>query len=124
MAHLEAVWAFVQGVQAYRRRALARLSGSPHVLRLTYMGGHPGIWEPEEFLVGRVGDQLRLVDRRGDRWYDLPLDRIGGLTSLEAGCVSVSFEPTAGLRTAVAFRAEEGGPESYRKLLDLLVPGA
>lgn len=123
MANLGAVWAFMHGVQAFRHRAMARLSGSPSVLRLLYLGGHPGIFGQEEFWVGRVSGRLRLVDRRGDRWYDLPLDRIGGLACDEQGTVRVDFEPTAGLRTTVAFQAEAGGAESYRKLWNMVMSG-
>jgi len=123
VANLGAVWAFMQGMQAYRRRAMARLSGSPCVVRLTYLGGHPGIFEQEEFWVGRVSDQLRLVDRRGDRWYDLPLERIGGLACDDQGRVAVAFEPTAGLRLTVAFQAEAGGEEDLRKLRTMVAEG-
>jgi len=121
MAEMGAIRLFLQGAEAYRRRAAERLSGSPYMLKLTYLGGHPGIWNPEEFWVGRVADRLRLVDQRGERCYDLPLDRINGLGCDEEGHVELTFEPTAGLVTRVSFQAGERGTESYRKLARMVM---
>lgn len=121
MASLSAVWAYVQGVESFRRRAAARLSGSPVIVRATYLSGHPGIWEAEPFWVGLVADRLRLVDQRGERCYDLPVERIQGISLGEQGDLRVDFEPTAGLRTTVALRADEGAAESCRKLLEAVM---
>lgn len=120
MSHMGAIRAFIQGAEAYRRKAADQLSGSPYMLRLTYLGGHPGIWNSEEFWVGRVEGNLRLVDQRGERWYDMPIDRINGLGCNEDGHVELHFEPTAGLLTTVAFQASEAGTASYRKLVRMM----
>lgn len=116
MTTVAAILAFVQGTEAFRRRAAARLPGSPFMLRLTYLSGHPGMYQSEPVWAGRVGDRLRLVDQRGERHYDLPLDRISTVSYGSGGQVQIGFEPTAGLQTTVAFAAEEG---AYGRLLQL-----
>jgi hypothetical protein len=120
MAQLEAVLAFLQGAEAHRRRARSRLYGSPCIVRLTYLGGHPGIWQQAEFWAGLVSDRLRLVDARGEQCYDLPLDRIGGLSYDADGRLRLDYEPTAGLVTTLAFEAEEGR-EGYQKLRHMML---
>jgi|GEM_PF-4093940 len=126
MADFKALLAFVQGAEAYRGRAARRLAGSPFMLRYTYVGGHPGIWESEGFWLGRVGNHLRMVDTVGDRCYDLPLDRIRGVSCSHDGLVHLRFEPTAGLLTTVALRPEEGGHggSSNSRLLHMVLLGA
>ncbi|HWI65528.1 MAG TPA: hypothetical protein VNT75_27165 [Symbiobacteriaceae bacterium] len=121
MSYMGAIRSFLQGAEAFRRRAAERLNGSPYVLKLTYLGGHPGIWDPAEFYIGRVEGCLRLVDQRGERCYDLPIDRINGMGCDEEGHVELQFEPTAGLVTTVAFQSGQGGTEGYRKLVRLIV---
>lgn len=106
MAGLGAVWAFLQGVDAFARQRGQHLSGSPFVVQLQYRGGHPGIWAAEPLWAGLLADRLRLVDQRGERCYDLPLDRICGIAWDGSGHLQVGFEPTAGLVTTVAFEAE------------------
>jgi hypothetical protein len=117
MANMGAILAFLQGAEAYRRKVAERLTGSPCMLRLTYLGGHPGIWEPAEFFVGRVADRLRLVDQRGELCYDLPVERIVGLGCGENGQVELQFEPTAGFMTTVAFQAPAGGFQQLSHML-------
>jgi hypothetical protein len=124
MSTVRAILAFMQGVETYRRRASGRLSGSPFMLRLHYLGGHLGIWQPETFWVGRVGNRLRLVDHLGDRSFDLPLDRISGVSQGDRGELLLQFEPTCGLHTTLAFRPGEQGGESYHRLLQLMLVGA
>jgi hypothetical protein len=118
MANMGAILAFLQGAEAHRRKVAERLTGSPCSLRLTYLGGHPGIWEPAEFFVGRVADRLRLVDQRGELCYDLPIERITGLGYGANGQVELHFEPTAGLMTTVAFQAPAA---CYRELSRMLM---
>jgi hypothetical protein len=120
MAHLGSVLAFLQGIEAYRRRAQSRLYGSPFIVRLSYLGGHPGIFRQQAFLAGMVSDKLRLVDEKGDRCFDLPVERICGLAADETGQLRLDYEPTAGLVTTVAFQAVEG-PEGCRKLVHMLM---
>lgn len=120
MTAVRAFLAFMQGAETYRRRALRRLSGSPFTLRLTYLGGHPGIWQPATFWVGRVGDRLRLVDEQGLQCYDLPMERICGLSYEESGYLKLRFEPTAGLLTTVEFQTPNEVTETYQKLFHLM----
>jgi hypothetical protein len=121
MAGFEAVRAFLQGVDTFRRQREARLSGSPFVYRLEYLGGHPGIWQQEPLWAGLLADRLRLVDQRGERCYDLLLDRICGVEWDGSGGLNVTFEPTAGLVATVAFAAEA---EVGERLLESVALGA
>ena len=123
MTAVRAIVAFLQGAQTDRRRAAARLAGTPFMLRLHYLSGHPGIWSPEPFLVGRVGNRIRLVDQTGDRTYDLPLERIASLSLAGHDRLSIQFEPTAGFLTNLEFQAEEGAARGYAELHRLIARG-
>ncbi len=119
MTAVRALLSYLHGLESYRNRAAARLCGSPYRLQLVYLSGHPGIWEPEPFWVGRVGERIRLVDESGQRWYDLDINRILGITCSSDGHLFMRYEPTPGLITTVEFRATES-PDCYLKLLQLL----
>lgn len=123
MTAVRAILAFLQGAQTYRRRAADRLAGTPVMLRLHYLGGHPGIWSPEPFWVGRVGDRIRLVDETGERTYDLPVERIASLSLAGGDRLSLQFEPTAGLLTSLEFQVEEGAARGYAQLHRLITQG-
>lgn len=122
MNAVRALLAYLNGLESHRDRAAARLFGSPYRLRLHYVSGHPGIWEPESFWIGRVGGRLRLVDEQGQRTFDMELSRILGLTCSQAGHLFLRYEPTPGLITSVEFRADQ--PDSYHQLLRLMALSA
>lgn len=119
MTAVRAILAYLQGREANGSRPAVRLCGSPYRLHLQYLGGHPGIWEPEPFWVGRVGDRIRMVDQQGQRCYDMEVARIQGVTCSIDGHLFVRYEPTPGLITTVEFRSPDGAKDSYSRLLHL-----
>ncbi len=121
MTAIRAILSFLHGVERHGQRVREALPGTPAVLRLTYVKGHPGIWHGGAVWLGRVGDRLRLVEPNGTRWHDLPLDRIRGISYEWEGRLCIRYEPTAGLVTTVEFRAEEGaGADCYQRLASLV----
>lgn len=124
MAVGRAILAYLQGVQTGRRRAVGRLHGTPFMMRLIYLGGHPGIWASEPFWVGLVGDRLRFVADRGQRWYDLHLSRLRGVSSDGAGRLLIRYEPTAGLVTTLEFHTDGEAGKACQRLIQLVAVGA
>lgn len=121
MTTVRALLSFMQGTEAYRRRATASLYGSPFTLRLHYVNGHPAIPESQSVWVGRVADHLRLVGERGERVYDIPVTRVKGIAYDPQGLVRLRFEPTAGLVSTAVFRLEGDAGAAYQKLLHMLL---
>lgn len=113
------ILAYIKELTAGGRHVVRLLAGSPFMLHVRYLGGHPGIWEPGSFWMGRVGGQVRLVDAAGGRCYDLPLDRITQLACSVDGQVRIGFVPTPGLHVALLLRADDPGA-ARRHLLPLI----
>jgi len=121
---LQAIRAYLGGVEAQRRGAGVRMNGEPVQLRLRYLGGHPGIPVPTAVWVWRAGDRLRLAACDWRTRQDLPLDRIRGITCEPDGRVVLRFEPTAGLLTRIQFQSEDNGVDTYLLVARLLSRGA
>lgn len=122
MTAVRAILAYLEGLEALRHPVAARLCGSPFSIRLQYLGGHPGIWEPEAFWVGRVGDRIRLVDELGQHSYDLDASRILAVSSRPDGRLALRYEPTPGLVTSVEFQGAAGTSERCARLLSISLP--
>lgn len=114
-----AMLAYIKGLTAGGRHVARQLGESPFMLHVRYLGGHPGIWEPGHFWMGRVGGQVRLVNAEAGRSYDLPLDRIILLACSADGQVRIGFEPTPGLQVTVLLEADDPGA-ARRHLLPLI----
>jgi hypothetical protein len=98
---------YIKGLTAGGRHVARQLAGSPFMLHVRYLGGHPGIWAPGPLWLGRVGGQVRLVNAEAGRSYDLPLDRITQLACSADGRVRIGFEPTPGLQVTVLLQADD-----------------
>lgn len=115
MTVAHALVTYLKGLTAGGRHVARHLAGSPFRLRVRYLGGHPGIWEPGSFWLGRVGGQVRLVEAAGGRSFDLPLDRITQLGCTVNGQVQIGFAPTPGLLVTVLLQAAD--PATARRHL-------